>query len=84
MTEQTKDKDMAKKTTYKAILVNDQGCVFDQVSDTNISRIKSWAKDRGGAYQLKINNHYLTSTYEVRQNKVYFVKNYQGFNHGIN
>lgn len=75
---------MTKKTTYKAILVNSQGCVFDKVTDTNLGRIKSWAKDRGGVYQLKINRHYLTTTYQIKGNKAYFVENYQGFDHGIN
>jgi len=41
---------------YRASLINESGCMFDQITDSNIKRIRSWSLNRGGEYLLEILN----------------------------
>ena len=41
-----------------AVLVNEEGCVFDQIELKNLKKIKDWAKGRGGCYTLDVDSVY--------------------------
>ena len=71
------------KFKYYASLKNDDGLQFDSNYFNNIKKIKSWAKDRGGIYDLII--YYVDSNgvidmlqpygyYQVKNNRIYSYK----------
>lgn len=39
---------------YRAYLRNNQGCIFDACNFASLTALRSWARDRGGEYQLTI------------------------------
>lgn len=57
---------------YEATLINNEGCLFDVVSSTSITKIKQWAKDRSGIYTLEIYDHLEAVIYKyiIKNNRV--------------
>ena len=43
-------------TLKQATLINAHGCHFDKIELSSIKKIKEWARGRGGAYLLDVDN----------------------------
>ena len=73
---------MQKTFRYYATLVNNDNLQFDTNYFNNIKKIKEWAKDRNGVYDLTI--HYIDGNgidwlvpygcYQVKNNRIYSYK----------
>lgn len=56
---------------YRAYLQNKQGCVFDCCNFASLTALRSWARGRGGVYQLIIEKRDgIQINYTVRNNRI--------------
>lgn len=57
---------------YRAYLRNNQGCIFDRSYFSSLQALRSWARDRGGNYELIIElNDGSELVYQIRNNRIY-------------
>ena len=55
---------------FKAVLINKEGCAFDNASFLSFKKLKMWAKDRGGDYKCRV---YVND--DIDNSDLYIIKN---------
>ena len=62
---------------FKAVLINKEGCAFDNASFLSFKKLKMWAKGRGGDYKCRVyvNDDRVYVNDDINNSDLYSIKN---------